>query len=259
MLLIKNSAYLSFGIFFAYICVGCKMTENKIMKITEFQKKLKDIRSKGFIRSKRKGPTGVGYTLESELGIKENNIAVPDLGFAELKSHRENHTGLVTLFTFNRNAWKIAPLLAIEKYGSYDTDNRRGMYYTVTQKPNSVGLFLTCNDDTIQVQHTSGEVILQWAIDSVAERFSKKIKSLVLVSAKIELRSGYEYFYYYRARLLQGNMSKQGLVNAFISGDFVIDLRLHDKITMARNHGTAFRVKENKLINLFSNISELEL
>ncbi|MDE0118615.1 MAG: MvaI/BcnI family restriction endonuclease, partial [Bdellovibrionales bacterium] len=57
------------------------------MKITEFKSKLKNIRNKGFIRSKRKGPTGIGYTLESELGIEENNIAVPDLGFAELKSH----------------------------------------------------------------------------------------------------------------------------------------------------------------------------
>ncbi len=27
------------------------------MKITEFQKKLKNIKNKGFIRSKRKGPT----------------------------------------------------------------------------------------------------------------------------------------------------------------------------------------------------------
>ena len=229
------------------------------MKITEFQKKLKDIRNKGFIRSRRKGPTGIGYTLESELGIKENNIAIPDLGFAELKSHRENHTGLVTLFTFNRKAWKIKPLLAIEKYGSYDTNNRKGMYYTITQKPNSAGLFLTCNDDTIQVQHTSGEVIVQWTMNSVTEKFSQKMKSLILVSAKMEEREGREYFHYYRARLLQVNMSKQSLINAFKSGDFVIDLRLHDKITMARNHGTAFRVQENKLINLFSNISEIEL
>ena len=229
------------------------------MKITEFQKKLKEIRNKGFVRSKRKGPTGIGYTLEIELGIKENNVAVPDLGFAELKSHRENHTGLVTLFTFNNKAWKIKPLLAIEKYGSYDKNNRKGMYYTVTQKPNSAKLFLTCNDDTIQVQHTSGEVILQWTMDSVAEKFSQKMKNVILVSATVELREGREHFYYHRARLLKGSMDKQGLVNAFISGDFVIDLRLHDKKTMARNHGTGFRVKENKLINLFSNISEIEL
>ena len=54
-------------------------------------------------------------------------------------------------------------------------------------------------------------------------------------------------------------MDEQGLIKAFISGDFVIDLRLHGKKTMARNYGTGFRVKENKLISLFSNISEIEL
>ena len=96
-------------------------------------------------------------------------------------------------------------------------------------------------------------------MDSVAEKFAQKIKSMILVSAKVEEREGREYFYYYRARLLQGTMSKQGLLNAFISGDFVIDLRLHDKKTMVRNHGTGFRVQENKLINLFSNISEIKL
>ena len=144
------------------------------MEITEFQEELKNIRDKGFIRSKRKGPTGIGYTLESELGIEENNIAVPDLGFAELKFHRENHTGLVTLFTFNNKAWKIKPLQAIEKYGSYDKNNRKGMYYTITQKPNSAGLFLICNTDIIQVQHISGENVLQWPTDSVAEKFLKK-------------------------------------------------------------------------------------
>ncbi|MCZ0933405.1 MAG: MvaI/BcnI family restriction endonuclease, partial [Oligoflexia bacterium] len=147
----------------------------------------------------------------------------------------------------------------IEKYGSYDKNNRKGMYYTITQKPNSSGLFLNCNADLVQVQHTSGQIILEWTIDSVAERFSQKIKSVILVSAKVELREDREYFYYYRARLLKGSMDRRGLINAFISGDFVIDLRLHDKKTMARNHGTGFRVQENKLINLFSNISEIEL
>lgn len=229
------------------------------MKITEFQKKLKEVKNKGFIRSKRKGPTGVGYTLEIELGIHENNITVPDLGFAELKSYRDNHRGLVTLFTFNEKAWRIKPLLAIKKYGSYDSNNRKGMYYTIIQKPNSAGLFLTCDDEVIQVQHISGEVVLNWKINSVAKRFSQKVKSIVLVSAKVELREGREYFYYYRARLLKGHMDKKGLTNAFISGDFVIDLRLHDKITMARNHGTGFRVKMNKLINLFSDISEIKI
>ena len=85
------------------------------------------------------------------------------------------------------------------------------------------------------------------------------MQTVILVSAKVELREEHEYFHYYRVRLLKGNMNKQGLINAFISEDFVIDLRLHDKQTRARNHGTGFRVQANKLINLFSNISEIKL
>ena len=230
-----------------------------IMNFKNFQTKLKLIKNKGFIASHRKGPTGVGYTLEHELGIQENNIALPDLNFAELKAHRENHTGLVTLFTFNKKAWQIQPLQAIKKYGSYDKNHRKGMYYTITCRPNSAGLFLTCDDHFIQVRHISGQIILQWSVSDVIEQFLKKIPALILVSAKTESRGGREYFYYHRARLGQGNIRKQGLISAFLSGDFVIDLRLYDKITRARNHGTGFRVKQNKIVNLFPNISEIEL
>ena len=224
------------------------------MDIKGFTTKMKGVKNKGFIPSKRKGPTGIGYTLECELGIEENNIALPDLGFAELKAHRENHTGLITLFTFNRNAWKIPPLLAIEKYGSYDDKKgRKGLYYTVTRTPNSAGLLLTCNEETLQVQHISGEIITQWAMDFIVKRFLKKIKALVLVSAQVELRGGSEYFYYYRARILQGNTDRKKLMNSFMVGDFFIDLRLHDRKTpSARNHGTAFRAREDKLVNLYS-------
>jgi len=51
-------------------------------------------------------------------------------------------------------------------------------------------------------------VILQWTINSVAEKFSQKMKNVILMFAKVELRKDREYFYYYRARLLKGNMDK---------------------------------------------------
>ena len=50
------------------------------MDLNEFKIKFKEIREHGFYKSRRKGPTGVGHTLEQCLGLTENNIAVPDLG-----------------------------------------------------------------------------------------------------------------------------------------------------------------------------------
>jgi hypothetical protein len=37
----------------------------------------------------------------------------------------------------------------------------------------------------------------------------------------------------------------------------VVDLRLHDKGTMARNHGTGFRAYENNLPFLFNEIRDI--
>ncbi|MDR1941848.1 MAG: MvaI/BcnI family restriction endonuclease [Endomicrobium sp.] len=60
------------------------------MTIDEFKKKFKEIRDMGFVRTKRSGSTGIGYTLETFLGITENNDAKPDIAGAELKAHRTN-------------------------------------------------------------------------------------------------------------------------------------------------------------------------
>ena len=90
------------------------------MNILEFKNKFKKIKDMGFVRSERLGATGIGYTLETLLGISENNDAKPDIEGAELKAHRTNVNGLITLFTFNNKVWKMPPLEAVKKYGSKD-------------------------------------------------------------------------------------------------------------------------------------------
>ena len=43
------------------------------MTLKEFKKKFAEIKEKGFIATTRRGPTGIGHTLETHLGIFENN------------------------------------------------------------------------------------------------------------------------------------------------------------------------------------------
>ena len=112
------------------------------MTIVEFIKKFRAIKEKGFIPTTRRGPTGIGHTLETYLGIVENNNARPDIDGAELKSHRTKGNNMITLFTFNNKVWKMPALEAVKKYGSLDKDGRQGLYYTMSLKPNSAGLFL---------------------------------------------------------------------------------------------------------------------
>jgi hypothetical protein len=78
------------------------------MTLQEIQRDLKRLKDKGYISSLRKGPTGIGYTLEKELNLKENNIAIPDIGGrVELKATKINASSLITLFTFNKGVWQI--------------------------------------------------------------------------------------------------------------------------------------------------------
>lgn len=78
----------------------------------------------------------------------------------------------------------------------------------------------------------------------------------MLVSAFSEERAGQEHFHFYRARLMQ-ETSPDLLANQFREENILVDLRLHDKGTMARNHGTGFRTYEDKLPFLFKNITDL--
>jgi hypothetical protein len=210
----------------------------------------------GFVRTKRSGATGIGYTLESLLGISENNSTNPDIEGAELKAHRTNVNGLITLFTFNNKVWKMPPLEAVKKYGSIDKDGRKGLYYTLTLKPNSAGLFLDVGKTEISVRHISGDIVAVWQLQTLADRFIQKIPALLFVSTFTEERDGVEYFHYYRAQLMQGT-SPELLLDQFRAENILVDLRLHDKGTMARNHGTGFRTYEDKLPLLFNNIKDL--
>jgi len=228
------------------------------MKLTtaDFSEKFREIREKGFIPSLRNGPTGIGYTLETILGINENNDALPDIEGAELKAHRANSSNLITLFTFNNKAWKMPPLEAVKKFGSQDRNGRQGLYYTMSLKPNSAGLFLLVEKDTISVRHISGIIVVEWSLEAIANRFIQKLPALIFVTAFTELRDDKEYFHFQRAQLMK-DTTPELLRNQFESENILVDLRLHDKGTMARNHGTGFRAYEDKLPQLFRMVLDL--
>lgn len=231
----------------------------EIFTIEEIKYKLAEIKSKGFVRSLRKGPTGIGFTLETLLGIEENNISSPDLGEIELKAQRENHKGMTTLFTFNNKAWKMKPMEAIQKYGSPDKDGRMGMYYTASPTPNSAGLFLKVDEEFLSIRSIDGSIITQWNLSDIATKFSDKVSSVLLVKARVELREEVEFFHFHRARLLSQGTTEVILKNAFNNGQLLVDLRLHDKGTKgARNHGTAFRIYEENIDELYGKVEEVE-
>ena len=216
-----------------------------------FKVRFSALRDEGFVKSRRRGDTGVGHTLEKHLGILENNISLPDLTTAELKAKRENASSRITLLTRDRKAWQLKQRHAIEKFGVSDDEGRPGLYYTLSATTKTRGFSVVNSRTEISVEHRSGSVLATWRHDVLADAFKKKFPALLLVTAKSEIRQDGEWFHYNSAKLLSG-ASANRFYSCIAAGHISIDLRLHLEGRKVRNHGTAFRIPEVKLPNLFT-------
>ena len=228
------------------------------MDLNEITRRLSDIKASGWVKTQRKGPTGIGHTLEWLLCLEENNISLPDLGEIELKAQRENHSGLTTLFTFDKDAWKMKSHEAVSKYGTKDKNGRLGLYYGIKKSPNRAGLRLLMDDDYLSVKHTDGNLIVQWVLDDIVYRFNKKVSNVLLVKAESEYRDGVEYFKFCRAQLLTGGVNKESIKMHFETGGLVVEFRLHKKNGAARNRGTGFRINEAKIEQVYTQVRSID-
>ncbi|OGC41112.1 hypothetical protein A2Y85_07060 [candidate division WOR-3 bacterium RBG_13_43_14] len=212
--------------------------------------------------SKRKGPTGVGYTFESELNLKETNIAIPDLGGRiELKTTRSNSKSFVTLFTFNKSVWQIHPKKVIEKYGYFDENKRHCLYVTVGfETPNNQGLLLDMDrtNKNLQLKDTSGLLLGNWKMSHIIAKFLSKMGRLIVVfSDTRKKKPGMEEFFYKSAYLLE-NPSDDNFVVAIRKKSAYVDIRMYLRPNgSVRNHGTGFRVYEKDLELLYENKAAL--
>lgn len=223
------------------------------MKLSEFKIKLKEIKKLGFVKSKRRSNTGIGYTLETLLGIKENNIRLPDLGEIELKSKRKDVSTFVTMFTFNSGVWKVRQSDVLNKYGYKDKKMRQALKCFVHIKPNAQGLFLKVTKNSLQMCHADKTLLAEWDARILIQYFSVKLPKLIIVLANTRKNlNGTEEFHYNEAYLLK-NPSKTGLLKLIEKDFVVVDLRMHLKNGGAvRNRGTAFRIDEKNLIKCFN-------
>lgn len=223
---------------------------DRIMDLQTFRTRFVALRNKGFVKTERRGNTGVGHTLEVHLGITENNIALSDLDVAELKAHRDGSSSLITLFTRDRGAWVVDQMEAIHRYGTVDESGRPNLYMTLFAGRGESTLMVEVDKVAATVRHRSGTVVARWEHGDLAESFSAKFPALMLVTAEVQNRSDGEWFRYRSARLLRGTSSDR-LREGMASGHIAIDLRLHDKGGAVRNHGTGFRISEAHLDLLF--------
>ena len=248
------------------------------MDITQLKEKLSDINQMGYVVSLRKGNTGIGYTLETLLGVAENNLRTPDLGNIqlketllgvaennlrysdwgniELKSRRIKSTSLLTMFTFNYSIWKIEQEELIQQYGYYK-NGRWALYTTVKNKPNNRGFYIKIEQDYVRLYHEDGLCAIEWQLKGLIDDLKNKFSNVLLVEAESRKVGENEEFWYKEAYLLTGIIVEKFL-EYIKNGTIAVDLRMHiNKNGVVRNHGTGFRLHRRFLDTCFKNTERL--
>ena len=225
------------------------------MDLTTFKQKFNAIKERGYIKTHRKGNTGVGHTLEQELGLTENCISGPDLEGNELKAARKGAGGKQTLFT-KEGDWVVPQRDYVETYGFPHTTKIGELsgQSTVTKTVNKRGLRIVTTDDYCAICHDHDNVIIvMWDWDTLIDQFAKKFPACVKVFADVEKREGVEYFHYNEAYRFIGT-DKNLFRTAIENGMIVIDIRMRTRKMVGkslRNRGTAFRMNHGEMEELF--------
>lgn len=252
------------------------------MNYDEFLKKIKEIKDAGYVKSHRRGDTGIGKTLEDLLGITENNIAGPDFGVYELKSGRKDSVSMLTLFTKTPMP-KGAILNLLEAYGYkqrkdiHERSQRKMAEYVDIKgakpeevpvsekelhvtvdavKKNSLGLILRIMDDRIYISDSKGvEAFYEESI--LKETFEKKYAKLIYVSATTKREKGQEFLWFDEAHRLEG-FSFERFSELVEKGVIKLDLRVgHYANGRLHDHGTGFRVLPRYLPQCFEKIEKI--
>jgi len=243
-----------------------KVVSSEVAK--ELLSKLIKVSHKGFIRTIKAGDTGIGMTIESELGIIANASKKPDYKGIELKSTRVgqklSQKNRSTLFSCVPE-WSLSPSAPkenlLQKRGYFDSDGLLALRHTISGlKPNSLGLFFDLDYVNgylrqmfrdLNVNDFNAEHDTTWLISELKKRLLDKHKETFWIKAVCQGDGINEEFHYVEA---------EHTMNPYISkfetlietGIITMDYTMHIKESGKwRDHGFLFKLKPNQLPALF--------
>jgi len=219
--------------------------------------KLESIKDRQYIKSHRRDSTGIGYTLETLLGIKENRISDSDWGEIELKTMREHSNSDISLFVIDPHYYYISnDSDFIEKYVYPNINDPEILSFVQTIKFNNRNkrgwqLDLDNDDEKLLIKNFD-ECVGEIPFFSIRQKLKLKMQKLVSVSAKVKKVEEIEYFYYNNA-CYHENCRFDNFLDAIRVGSISLNPRMrklpNGKVT---KNGTAFRIKRNEFNVIFN-------
>lgn len=251
--------------------------------------RLMELRDRGWIQSRaRPGNDGaVGNTLEDSLGIKENNLPIPDAAEWELKAQRGTSASLTTLFHMEPSPQgaRIVPSVLLPLYGwrhreagrkypeselsfrsttSGNGYTDRGFRVDVDRVEKKVKFSFNAGAadkgrhsewlESVKRRAGLNQIVPQpyWGFDDLKYKAGTKLKNAFYVLAETRVESGKEYFRFARLMMLR-SYDFDKFLDCLENGIIVIDF---DART-GHNHGTKFRLKQNQWPALYFECVEI--
>ncbi|WP_233980144.1 MvaI/BcnI family restriction endonuclease [Pectobacterium versatile] len=164
----------------------------------ELLKKLRDL-AMAPLPALRDGSTGIGYTIETMLGIAANSSKNPDYKGIEIKSGRGDRNR-TTLFAQVPD-WEISPCKKsaeiLNRYG-YERGENLKLYCTLsTKKENTQGLSFIYDEekDELQEWYKKIELVAVWPGKLLRERLQEKHAETFWILAESEFINDVEHFH----------------------------------------------------------------
>ena len=134
-----------------------------------------------------------------------------------------------------------------------DDNGRTALYSTVTSKENSHGLKIEPEEERIRLQFR-GKDVAEWKHHILAGRLKEKLTETIFVGAETR-GSGRNEEFHFQTALYCREPSAERLARLVATRQAMVEMRMHLKETgSARNHGTAFRIRQNSLPQLYKMI-----
>lgn len=232
------------------------------------RQKFEEIKRMGWIKSCRKGYTGIGYTFERLLGKDEDAFCLPDYNGIEIKTHRKNSMSYITLFNYNpigESSYELKRLfykysyvhsknkgarsLNADVYCNYIKDVGINYKFCLKVDENEQRVYLLVFDRLgIFIEKKS-----YWTFQTLKEKLYSKLQFLAYVEAEAKYINGIEYFKYNKISfytLRDFDSFIELIKSAKIKVSFLISGILGDDDSI-NSHGTSFSIKKENINLLF--------
>jgi hypothetical protein len=218
-----------------------------------------EIRERGWIDALRPGTTGIGYTFETLVGVRENNDRRADFRGIEIKcsSVRDlgDTGGKINLFQ-QAPRWsnQMTSLQRLRIIGQEDADGHYKCHSQVTTNPNNLGLLLRESSNSQQIDLLKQESeIGDWSFSMLEARLQEKHARAVFVKAEVRQAAGRQRFNYQEVIYCE-RPSIERFIQLVRSRRIVFEfLMSEEELGRVRNHGYPWRLlSAANLSDLFS-------